>query len=556
MTPPSAAALADHRRALAATPLAGLFARDPQRFERLSFAWEDWLVDVSKERLAADTLPLVAAHARAIGLEGWIAALFAGEKVNLSERRPALHMALRRQDDIPLSVDGRDIVPGIRATQARMKALADAIAGGTRTGAMGRPIRAVVNIGIGGSDLGPKFVCDALALTAPAATHVAFVSNVDPEHLTRALAPLDPATTLFVVTSKTFTTQETLANAIGARGWLESAFGPEVDVAPHFVAVTANVAAAREFGVADADALPMWDWVGGRYSLWSAAGLAIAIRLGWDGFAALLAGAAAMDDHFRTTPLERNLPAVLGFVGWWNARHLGHSDRVVVPYSQALDLLPSFLQQLVLESNGKRVARDGGPVAGATAAALWGAPGTNGQHAFFQWLHQGTREAPVEFIVPVRAAHPRGQQQSLLVANALAQAQALLEGRGVDALRAELGRKGLAGIDLDAAVAARVCPGNRASTTILMPALDARRLGQLIALYEHRTFVESVLYGINPFDQFGVELGKTLAAPIAAALIDGAPLPAATDASTRGLVERARALAATARQPTSRDSRE
>jgi glucose-6-phosphate isomerase len=544
MTPPSAAVFTDHRRALAATPLVGLFARDPQRFERLSFAWEDWLVDVSKERLGADTLQLVAAHARAIGLEGWIAALFAGEKVNLSERRPALHTALRRQDDTPLPVDGRDIVPGIRAAQARMKALADAIAAGTRMGATGRPIGAVVNIGIGGSDLGPKFVCDALASTAPAATHVAFVSNVDPEHLTRALAPLDPATTLFVVTSKTFTTQETLANAIGARGWLESSLGRDVDVARHFVAVTANVPAAREFGVADEDALPMWDWVGGRYSLWSAAGLAIAVRLGWDGFAALLAGAAAMDEHFRTSPLERNLPAVLGFVGWWNARHLGHPDRVVVPYSQALDLLPSFLQQLVLESNGKCVARDGGSVAGATAAALWGAPGTNGQHAFFQWLHQGTLEAPVEFIVPVRATHPRGDQQPLLVANALAQAQALLEGRGADALRAELGHKGLSGVDLDAAVAARVCPGNRASTTILMPSLDARRLGQLIALYEQRTFVEAVLYGINPFDQFGVELGKTLAAPIAAALIDGVPLPTATDASTRGLVERARALAA------------
>ncbi len=543
MIPPSAADLADHRRALAGTPLVGLFARDPQRFERLSFAWDDWLVDVSKERLGAETLPLIAAHARSLGLEGWIAALFAGEKVNLSERRSALHTALRQQGDAPLNVDGRDIVPQIREAQARMKTLVGALRAGKRRGATGRPIRAVVNLGIGGSDLGPRFVCDALASPADAtALHTAFVSNIDPEHLTRALAPLDPATTLFVVTSKTFTTQETLANGAAAKAWLAAAFGPRVSPGPHFVAVTGNAAASRAFGVGDDDTLPLWEWVGGRYSLWSAAGLTIAVQLGWAEYGELLAGAAAMDAHFRTVPLERNLPAVLGFVGWWNARHLGHPDRVVVPYAQALELLPSFLQQLVLESNGKRVTRDGAQVDGPTTAALWGATGSNSQHAFFQWLHQGTREAPVEFIVPVRASHPRAQQQALLVANAFAQSQALLEGRSAEAVRAELSRQGVAGADLEAAVAARVCPGNRASTTLLLPELNARRLGQLIALYEHRTFVESVLFGINPFDQYGVELGKSLAAPIAAALIDGAPLPAMTDASTRGLIAHVRAL--------------
>jgi len=549
MAPSASSDLTDHRRALAGVSLAGLFARDPRRFERLSVRWGEWLVDLSRERLGAETLPLLAARARSIGLEGWIAALFAGEKVNLSERRPALHTALRQQDDTPLVVDGRDVVPAIRAAQARMKALAQSVRAGSRRGATDRPIRAVVNIGIGGSDLGPRLVCDALGSSADAAgVDVAFVSNVDPEHLARTLVRLDPASTLFVATSKTFTTQETLANAASARAWLAKGLGSAADTARHFVAVTGNAAAARAFGVADDDILPLWDWVGGRYSLWSPAGIAIAVRLGWEGFAELLSGAAAMDAHFRSAPLEQNLPAVLGFVGWWNARLLGHPDRVVVPYAQALELLPAFLQQLVLESNGKRVARDGAPVAGATTSALWGAPGTNGQHAFFQWLHQGTREAPVEFIVPVRAAHPLGQQQSLLVANALAQAQALLEGRTEETIRPELAQHGLAGAELDAGVAARVCPGNRASTTMLIPELDARRLGELIALYEHRTFVEAILHGINPFDQFGVELGKTLAAPIVKALIDGVPLPAATDAATRALVAHVQALSAPGKQ--------
>ncbi|HET7033266.1 MAG TPA: glucose-6-phosphate isomerase, partial [Casimicrobiaceae bacterium] len=291
-----------------------------------------------------------------------------------------------------------------------------------------------------------------------------------------------------------------------------------------------------------------WDWVGGRYSLWSPVGLPIAFKLGWDRFADLLAGAASADTHFRTTPLGRNLPVLLGLTGWWNAVHLRHPDRVVIPYAQSLFRLPAYLQQLVLESNGKHVARDGTALQGPTTSSLWGECGTNSQHAFFQWLHQGTREAPVEFIVPIRAAHPFANQQTLLVANALAQAQALLVGRSAGAVRAELDGKGLDATALEAAVAARVCPGNRASTTIMMPELNAYRLGQLIALYEHRTFVEGVLFGINSFDQFGVELGKTLAKPIVAALEGSTTLGDDADASTRGLVAHARALAASSKK--------
>jgi glucose-6-phosphate isomerase len=553
MTTPTPPDLSGHCRSLARGTLADLFAADPDRFARLSLVWDDWLVDVSKERLGTDTLPLLVDHATTAGLPGWIAALFAGEKVNQSERRPALHTALRQAGDAPLVVDGRDVIADIRAAQSRMKTLAAQIRGGLRVGASGRPIRSVVNLGIGGSDLGPLVVCAALA--PPPGTRrrfgpytsgvdVSFVANVDPEHLSRALEPLDPAATLFIVTSKTFTTQETLANAASARAWLAAALGRGADLKSHFVAVTSNAAAAQAFGIAPADILPIWDWVGGRYSLWSPAGLPIVLKLGWERFAELLAGAESIDTHFRTTPLERNLPVVLGLVGWWNAAHLRHAERVVIPYAQTLFRLPAYLQQLVLESNGKRVARDGGPLAGPTTAALWGEPGTNAQHAFFQWLHQGTREAPVEFVVPVRAAHPLANQQTLLVANALAQAQALLVGRGPDTVRAEMVRNGLTGNTLDAAVAARVCPGNRASTTILMPEVNAYRLGQLLALYEHRTFVEAVLFGINPFDQFGVELGKTLAGPIVAALAGDIPLPERSDASTRGLVAHARALAA------------
>ena len=397
-----------------------------------------------------------------------------------------------------------------------------------------------MHIGIGGSDLGPRLVCDAIS-AGPGAIDVSFVSNVDPEHLSRALADRDPATTLFIVVSKTFTTQETLANALSARGWLSAALPPS-DVGRHFIGVTANVAAAAEFGIVRDNVLPMWDWVGGRYSLWSAVGLSIAIRHGYETFDELLAGAAAMDAHVRETPAAKNLAIVLGLIGWWNACALGHTQRIVVPYAQALARLPAFLQQLTLESNGKRVTRDGAPVDGPTAPALWGHTGTDGQHAFFQWLHQGTHEVPVEFIVPVRATHSLGDQQTLLVANAVAQSQALLVGRRGDELRRELAQQGSRGAALEAAIAARECPGNRASTTLLLPKLDAHNLGALLALYEHRTFVESILTGINAFDQWGVELGKSLAKPIVAALAENRPLSDSTDPSTRALIEHVRAL--------------
>ncbi len=521
-----------------------LFARDPDRASALALHWGDWRVDFAKERLAPAALEALLHHAEAAGVAHWTRALFTGERINLSEQRPVLHTALRQPDDASVSVDGADVLPEIRATQRRMQALSAAIRSGVRKGATGAPIGAVVNIGIGGSDLGPRLVCDALADAALPGPQVAFVSNVDPEHMSRTLASFRPESTLFIVTSKTFTTQETLANAKAARGWLAAGLGPAVDLGPHFVGVTANVPAARAFGIAPDDVLPMWDWVGGRYSLWSAVGLPIAIARSYDTFASLLAGAAAMDAHFRTAPARENLPLVLGLIGWWNARWLGYPQRVVVPYAHALGRLPAFLQQLSLESNGKSVSRDGAPIDGPGAPSLWGEVGTDGQHAFFQWLHQGMHPVPVEFVVPLRARHPLANQQTLLVANALAQAQALLAGRPAEALRAQLAGTGLAGAALEAAVAARVCPGNRPSTMILLPTLDAWNLGALLALYEHRTFVEGLLLTVNSFDQWGVELGKTLATPLIAALGDGAALPAETDASTAALVAHARRVMA------------
>lgn len=545
-TTPTAAwqALLTHRRALAGRTLPALFAADPQRFARLSVQWDGWLADWSKQRLTSETMALLLAYAAERNLPDWIGAMFAGEKINLSEQRAVLHTALRQQSDAPLPVEGSDIMPAIRAMQARMRALSAQLRGGLRLGATGRPIRAVIHIGIGGSELGPHLVCEALA--GPRASQregidVAFVSNVDPEHLTRALGGLDPATTLFIVASKTFTTTETLRNATSAREWLAAHLGGGGALSAHFVAVTANAAAARAFGVASNDVLPMWDWVGGRFSLWSAVGLPIAVRCGWECFAELLAGAASMDAHFRDAPLPQNLPVLLALVDFWNAQAPGATQRLVIPYAHSLSRLPAYLQQLALESNGKSVSRDGAPVDRPTAAALWGAPGTDGQHAFFQWLHQGTHVVPVEFVLPVRAAHPLADQQTQLVANALAQAEALLRGKSLPAVRAELSEKGLSGAEIDAQAPHRVCPGDRPSTTLLLPELNARRLGQLLALYEHRTFVEGVLAGINSFDQWGVELGKALAAPLHAALVDGVEPPGA-DASTLGLIAHVRSL--------------
>ena len=542
MTPALPEPLVAAARTLRSTPLATLFERDRDRARRLTLAWNDWRIDLSRERLTPEVLGGLADHARASGLRRWIEAMFAGEKVNVSESRAVLHPALRDPGRSPLSVDGTDARAALRGARDRSAAWAARIHDGAARGATGAPIRHVLHLGIGGSDLGPRLVVDALRRPGAPGPGVTFVANVDPAALARALAPLDAASTLVVIASKSFGTQETMENAKAVIRWLDAALPGTRPAACQVLAATARPDLARACGLPEDAILPMHDGVGGRFSLWSSVGVTIAAVLGREAHLALLDGAHAMDRHFRETPFETNLPVALALAGLWNASALEHRQRIVVPYAEALALLPAYLQQLSLESNGKRVTRDGEPVAGRTAPALWGGVGTDGQHAFFQWLHQGTDQVPVEFIVPALPAGDDRDRHALLVANALAQAQALALGRPAAAIEAELASTGLSGAALARAAAVRACPGDRPSTTILVPRIDAATLGALLALYEHRNFVEGILWGVNPFDQFGVELGKILAAPIAGALAGGRPLPADCDPSTRALVDHVAAL--------------
>ncbi|MDR2709737.1 MAG: glucose-6-phosphate isomerase [Burkholderiales bacterium] len=507
--------LQEQARTFRSFDLRKAFTADRARAQTLALNWEGWRVDMSRQHVTTETLTSLRAHAEALDLRRWIAALFAGEKLNVSEDRSALHTALRQRDDMPLTVgkseERRNVITDIRAAQTAMRKLTEALRSGHYLGADGQAIRAVVHIGIGGSLLGPRLACDAL--WASDDFDVRFVANLDPEALRRALHGLDPATTLFVVVSKTFTTEETLANARAAQAWLLKDKCVAQQSQRHFIAVTANSEAAHAFGVPEAQILPFWDWVGGRFSLWSAVGVTLAIQSGWPIFEQLLNGAAAMDRHFREAPLTDNVPVTLALIDWWNTCFLQRRERVIAPYAEALRLLPMYLQQLLMESNGKRVRWDGEIVETPTTTAVWGGIGTDSQHAFFQWLHQGTHTATVEFIVPALTGE---MSRSGLAANALAQAQALMRGS-----------EGKAPNDV------RFCPGNVASTMLMLPKLDAWQLGALLALYEHRTFIEGVLYGINPFDQFGVEIGKQLAQPLRAALEQNQPLPPDTDAATR-----------------------
>jgi glucose-6-phosphate isomerase len=511
-----------HHAALSGVTLRSLFENESSRFGQLSCRSRGLLLDYSKQRLTPETMTKLLALAEAAKLPEKIRALFAGEKINFTEGRAVQHMALRRKESIPCKIDGKDVMPEVRAVRERVTATAESIRSGTWRGLTGQRIETVVNIGIGGSDLGPRMVCNALGhlKTTP---QVRFVANVDPADLTRALVGAQPATTLFIVTSKTFTTQETLANANAARAWLRKPFGQEADLSRHFLAVTAFPERAVQFGVGRANVFPMWDWVGGRYSLWSAVGLSIAIGVGPEAFTQLLNGASDMDSHFETTPLVRNLPVLHALVGLWNANFEGYENRLVIPYSEALSRLPAYLQQLEMESNGKRIDSAGAEIGYATSPAVWGEPGTNAQHAFFQWIHQGTHVAPLDFIVAAKSTHQPAAQHHMLVANAIGQSRALLMGRE------------------SVSDAHRAFPGNRPSSTLMLPELNPFTLGQLIAFYEHMVFVQGVIWGINSFDQFGVELGKDIANQLLPAIATNAGIPD-LDSSTRGLIDGFRTL--------------
>lgn len=520
---------------LAPRSLVELFANDPQRAERYRIEAAGLLYSYAKQRVDEGALEALLSFARRCDLEGRIAALFAGDMANPTEGRAALHMALRAPAGQRWQALDEPVDEEVRATRERFLDFAEALRSGEAAAANGAPITDVVNIGIGGSDLGPRMVCEALAPLADGPrTH--FIANVDAAEREAVLARCDPARTLIIVTSKTFTTQETMANAAGARAWLVDALG-ESAVASHFAAVSTNVVAAQGFGIPEDRVFGFWEWVGGRYSLWSAVGLPIAVAQGRAGFEQLLAGAHAMDKHFRSGPLEANLPVLMGLIGVWNRNLLGAESQVVVPYAQRLKHFVGWLQQLEMESNGKAVALDGGAVPGPTTPALWGDVGTNAQHAFFQMLHQAPRAHPVDFILPLAADHDDAEQQRLLIANCLAQSAALMQGRDETTVVAELEAAGLSPEAARAAAPHRVFSGNRPSATLLLPRLDARHLGALLAAYEHRTFVQSVLWGINAFDQWGVELGKQLAKRVDAVL--RGEVGENLDADTEALIQRA-----------------
>jgi glucose-6-phosphate isomerase len=536
---PAWQALARHAAQQKAVSLLDLFAKDPLRAERLSCEAAGLYLDYSKQRVSRDTLDLLKRYAEARGLPRAIERMFAGEKINPTENRAALHVALRNVSGRAVMSGGRDVMADVNAVLERMSRFAEDAREGRWLGASGQRITDVVNIGIGGSDLGPRFVCDALAsYTGPIRAH--FISNVDGSPLAALLKQLKPAQTLFIVTSKTFTTPETTLNAQAARAWLMAAGGVPM-VERQFVAVTANPGEASAFGIQAEQTFAFWDWVGGRYSLWSAVGLAIVLSIGATRFRELLKGAHAMDEHFRLSELSRNLPALLGMIGVWNTNFLGHTSHVLAPYFQRLQLFTPWLQQLEMESNGKGVDLDGEPVDYATTPVLWGDVGTNSQHSFFQLLHQGPAVHPVDFVLVLEGGHELADQHRALLANGLAQGAALLRGKGAERVREELAQAP-GGAGIEAAVPHRVYSGNRPSNTLLLPRLDPYHLGALLALYEHRAYVQGVLWNVNSFDQFGVQLGKQAAERALAAMEKGdfGPHEKRLDASTRRLITRVR----------------
>ena len=514
-----------------------MFQDDPARFDKLSLRLGDLLFDYSKNRIDEKTVKLLVSLAEQAGLPAAVERMFGGEKINFTERRAVLHTALRNRSDRPVLVDGKDVMPGVRRVLEQMRRFSEAVRNGAHRGHTGKQIADIVNIGIGGSDLGPLMACEALKPYSSPALRAHFVSNVDGTHLAETLKKLDAETTLFIVSSKTFTTQETLTNARSARAWLVEKLGSEQAVAKHFAAVSTNLKATGEFGINPDNVFEFWDWVGGRYSLWSAIGLPTALHIGMDNFEELLGGGHAMDEHFRSAPLEKNMPVLLGMLGVWYGNLFGAQSNAVLPYDQYLHRFPAYLQQLEMESNGKRVDRDGNAVDYDTGMVLWGEPGTNGQHAFYQLIHQGTRLIPADFLAPLNSQNPIGEHHAILLANCFAQTEALMLGKTEAEARAELEAQGLRGAALDDLLPHKVFPGNRPTNTLLFDRLDPHTLGMLIALYEHKVFVQGVVWNINSFDQWGVELGKQLAGKILPELRN-AGAASQHDASTNGLINR------------------
>ena len=519
-----------------------LFEHDPARAQRFFLAaGEDLFVDYSKNLITPETMTALFQLARETGVETLRDRMFSGEPINTTENRAVLHVALRNRSNRPMPIDGRDVMPDVRSALDHIRAFTEAVRGGRWTGYTGMRITDVVNIGIGGSDLGPAMAVQALTPYTLDGPRLHFVSNVDGHHLSDTLRALNPATTLFSIASKTFTTQETMANARAARDWLVEGAGDPAAIAKHFVAISTNEREVKAFGIAPENMFVFWEWVGGRYSLWSSIGLPLSLAVGFGHFEQLLDGAHAMDEHFRTQPLEHNVPIVLGLLGVWYASVLGAQSHAVLPYEQHLQRLPAYLQQLEMESNGKRVDRNGRPVEFHTSAVVWGEPGTNGQHAFFQLLHQGTRLVSTDFLIGIDTHDERADLHRLLVANGIAQTEALMVGKTENQARDELRAQGLSPAAIDQLAPHKTFPGNRPSTTIMYRRLEPRTLGMLLAAYEHRVFTMGAIWNVNSFDQWGVELGKQLAATVANEL--SAPGPASGhDASTNRLITLAKRM--------------
>ncbi len=532
---PAWQALRQHREEMASVHMRELFASDPQRFATFSLQVGDVLFDYSKNRVTQRTMQLLCDLARQAGLQAKIEAMVTGQKYNNTENRAVLHVALRNRSNRPILVDGTDVMPEVNAVLAKMRTFSEAVRSGAWTGYTGKPIADIVNIGIGGSDLGPKMVCEALKPYGQAGLRVHFVSNVDSTDLVETLKTVDPETVLFLVASKTFTTQETMANAHSARDWFLATAHDEAAVARHFVAMSTNAKEVAAFGIDTANMFEFWDWVGGRYSLWSAVGLSIALYLGIDNFEALLAGAHEVDEHFRTTPFETNVPVVMGLLGLWYNNFFDAQSHAILPYDQYLMHFSAYFQQGDMESNGKRVTRQGQAIDYQTGPIIWGQPGTNGQHAFYQLIHQGTKLIPCDFLAAAQSQNPLGDHHTLLLSNYFAQTEALMKGRTPDEARAELVKEGHTGATLEMLVAAKTFPGNRPTNSFLYPKLTPATLGALIALYEHKIFTQGAIWDVNSFDQWGVELGKQLAKVILPEL-RGDEQVESHDSSTNGLI--------------------
>lgn len=535
-------ALQQHYKEVKKLHLRDLFAEDPKRFEKFSATFNDILLDYSKNRITSETMKLLLQLAREAKVKKWIEKMFSGEKINFTENRAVLHVALRNRSNRPIYADGEDVMPAVRAELAKMKAFCEKVRSGEWKGYSGKEITDIVNIGIGGSDLGPLMVCEALKPYA-SNLNAHFVSNVDGAHIAETLKKINPETTLFLIASKTFTTQETMTNAQTARTWFLQAAKDERAIAKHFVALSTNSQAVVKFGIDENNMFKFWDWVGGRYSLWSAIGLSIALYVGFEHFEELLQGAFEMDEHFRTAPFEKNLPVILALLGIWYNNFFGAETYAILPYDQSLHRFAAYFQQGDMESNGKRVTREGEIVSYQTGQIVWGEPGTNGQHAFYQLLHQGTKLVPCDFLAPAISRYPIGEHHAILLSNFFAQTEALMKGKTEKEVRAELEAQGLKKKEIEKLLPHKVFEGNRPTNSILFKKLAPKTLGSLIAMYEHKIFVQSVVWRINAFDQWGVELGKQLAKAILPELKDDAPVKT-HDSSTNGLINYYKSLIA------------